>query len=75
MRVFFDYTNHDESLYDYKGNEFPSDHAAIEFAEEMVNFLRDSLTGAWNGWSIEVRAADGKAISSLPVGNSTPIVA
>jgi hypothetical protein len=75
MRFFFDYTTKDQSLYDYQGNEFRNSQNAIEFAEAMAQFLRDSLTGEWSGWSVEVRNAEGKKFFSLPVGGSASIAA
>jgi len=75
MRFFFDYTTKDQSLYDYQGNEFRNSQDAIEFAGAIAQFLRDSLTGEWNGWSVEVRDAEGRKSFSLPVGSSASIAA
>ena len=67
MRFFFDYTKKDESLYDYRGDEFTNPTGAIEFATEIALNLRHSLTTDWIGWSIEVRNAEGEKFYSLPV--------
>jgi hypothetical protein len=72
-RFFFDYTTRDRSLYDYRGDEFPSSQSAIEFAHETAQVLKHSLSGNWVGWSVEVRNADGKKFYSLPVGKGAPI--
>jgi hypothetical protein len=69
MRFFFDYTSKDKSLYDYQGDEFLNSQAAIEFAEATVQVLKHSLAGAWIGWSIVVRDAEGKKFYSLEVGS------
>ena len=67
-RFYFDYRSKDKSLYDYKGDEFVNSQAAIEFAEATVQVLKHSLAGAWVGWSIEVRNAEGEKFFSLAVG-------
>jgi hypothetical protein len=66
-RFFFDYTTKDKSLYDYKGDEFPSCQHAFEFAEATALSLKNNLRGDWAGWSVEVRDADGETLLSLPV--------
>jgi hypothetical protein len=75
IRFFFDYTSNDRSLYDYRGEDFLSPEAAIEFAQTTAQVLTNSLSGDWIGWSIEVRNADGKKFLSLPVRSSGPIAA
>jgi hypothetical protein len=67
MRFFFDYTLKDRSLRDYRGEEFQSSKAAIDFAEATVQVLSHSLAGDWVGWSLEVRNADGEKLLSVPV--------
>jgi hypothetical protein len=74
-RFFFDYTTKDQSLYDYRGDEFVNTQSAIEFAQATAQILTHSLSGDWVGWSIEVRNAEGKKYFSLPVGNAAPIAA
>ena len=59
MRVFFDYIKNDESLLDYKGDEFCSPQGAIEFAQELAHYLKHSLTEDWSGWWIEARSVEG----------------
>jgi hypothetical protein len=75
MRFFFDYTTHNQSLYDYSGDEFPSCQSAIEFALTTAQVLNHSLAREWAGWSIEVRSADGQKVFSLPVGASASLAA
>lgn len=75
IRFFFDYTSNDRSLYDYRGEDFLSPEAAIEFAQTTAQVLTNSLSGDWVGWSIEVRNADGKKFLSLPVPSAGPIAA
>ena len=74
-RFYFDYTAQDRSLYDYCGHEFGSSQSAIDFAQATVQVLRHSLAGGWDGWSIEVRNADGKKFVALPIGTAGPIAA
>ncbi len=69
-RFFFDYMTNDQSLYDYRGSEFPNLQSAVEFALETEQVLKHSLSDAWSGWSIHVRNAEGKEMFSLPVGRS-----
>ena len=66
-RFFFDYMGGDQSLYDYRGHEFRSPQAAIDFAGAIVEDLKNSLDKAWLGWCIEVRNAAGVRFSTLPV--------
>jgi hypothetical protein len=75
IRFFFDYTSKNKSLYDYRGDDFLTPQAAIEFAQATAQVLTNSLSGDWVGWSIEVRNAEGKKFFSLPVNNATPIAA
>jgi hypothetical protein len=66
-RFFFDYRTSDQALYDYGGQEFRSVQSAEEFAQMIVQDLSYSLTTDWNGWSVEVRDAEGRRFLSLPV--------
>jgi hypothetical protein len=66
-RFFFDYRTSDQALYDYGGQEFGSVRSAEEFAQMIVQDLSYSLTTDWNGWSVEVRNAEGRKLLSLPV--------
>ena len=75
MRFFFDYTSKDQALYDYQGDEFRSSKSAIGFAKEIAQDWRHSLTGSWNGWSIEVRNAEGIKFFSLSVDATEPLAA
>ncbi len=75
MRFFFDYTTKDQSLYDYRGDEFRSPQGAIEFAETIAQDLKHSLSSDWIGWRIEVRNAEGVKFFSLPVDSAEAIAA
>jgi hypothetical protein len=66
-RFFFDYVTRGRLLYDYNGVEFRSAQSAIEYAADIVEDLRHSLSEEWLGWWIEVRKADGAKILTLPV--------
>jgi hypothetical protein len=68
MRFFFDYTTKDQSLLDYKGDEFRSAQGAIEYAEAIAQDLTHNLTTNWTGWAIEVRNPESKKFLSLPIG-------
>jgi hypothetical protein len=70
MRLFFDYTSKDKSLYDYRGDEFKDFDTAFEFATEMAQHLALSLSDDWYGWSIVVRDAKGALLFTLPVAAS-----
>jgi len=67
MRFFFDYTKKDESLFDYRGDEFRTAQGAIDFAKATAQHLKDSLAGDWIGWSVEVRDAAGLKWGSVAV--------
>jgi hypothetical protein len=67
MRFFFDYSARDRSLYDFHGEEFQTPGAAIEFGEAIVENLIHRLDGAWIGWQVEVRNAEGIKFEALPV--------
>jgi hypothetical protein len=67
MRFFFDYTTKDQSLFDYRGDEFRTPQAAIDFAGAIAEDLKHSLNDNWMGWSIEVRDALGMKFFSVPV--------
>jgi hypothetical protein len=73
MRYFFDYTAKDQSLLDYKGDEFTNSQSAIDFAESMAQLLTHSLGTDWAGWSIEVRNAAGEKLLSLQVGGERQV--
>ena len=73
MRFFFDYTKKDDSLLDFRGDEFRSPQNAIEFAHATVQHLKNSLTGDWLGWSVEVRNAEGAKFCSIPVDAATAV--
>lgn len=66
MRFFFDYRTGDESLYDYQGHEFESVQAAMNFAREMAETLKES-TESVKGLCVEVRNAHGEKAFSVAV--------
>jgi hypothetical protein len=68
VRFFFDYSAKDQSLLDYKGDEFRSPQGAIEHAEAIAQDLTHNLTTNWTGWVIEVRSTEGKKFLSLAIG-------
>ncbi|HEY6618092.1 MAG TPA: hypothetical protein VIY68_00975 [Steroidobacteraceae bacterium] len=74
-RFYFDYTTQHRSLYDYCGHGFVSSHSAIDFAQATVEVLRHSLAGGRDGWSIEVRNAQGKKFVAMPIETAEPIAA
>jgi hypothetical protein len=59
MRFFFDYVKKDESLLDYRGDDFSSAQSAIHYAQDVAQYLKHSLTEDWLDWSVEVRNAEG----------------
>lgn len=75
MRFFFDYTTRDRSLYDYRGDEFRTAQAAIEFAAAIAEDLKHSLANEWLGWRVEVRNTEGVKLFSLPVEGAGTISA
>ena len=66
-RFFFDYTANERSLLDYRGEEFRTGRAAIEFADAIAYNLTNSLSENWTGWSVEVRDAEGQIIHTLRI--------
>jgi hypothetical protein len=67
MRFFFDYATSNQSLHDYRGDEFQTAQSAISYAVEMAQHMKHSLSGGWIGWRVEVRDAQGSMYFSLPV--------
>jgi CheY-like chemotaxis protein len=67
MHLYLDLLTEGEYLYDYKGNEFLGANDAYDFAETTVEVLKNELDGAWSGWSVEVRNAEGRKLFSLPI--------
>jgi Domain of unknown function (DUF6894) len=70
MRFFFDYVKRDESLLDYRGDEFTNPHGAMQFAQATAQYLKHSLTEDWLDWSVEVRNAEGLKFWSVPVNTA-----
>jgi len=75
IRFFFDYTTKDQSLLDYRGEEFRTPQGAIQFAEAIALDLKHSLAANWFGWSIEVRDADGRRVLSVLIDTAEQIAA
>jgi hypothetical protein len=50
--------------------EFKSPHSAVEFAQEKLALLKNSLNREWAGWSIEVRNVTGQRVCSIPIDDS-----
>jgi hypothetical protein len=67
MRFFFDYKCENQAVLDYRGDEFKCSRGAIEFAEETLLLLKNSLNREWVGWSIEVYSVDGEKLCKLPI--------
>jgi hypothetical protein len=74
MRCFFDLTRAEHSLFDYKGDEFTSLNAALDFAKTTAQRLENNLSGEWSGWVLEVRCPEGKKYFSVPIRNSNRLV-
>jgi len=67
VRFFFDFTQKDCSLNDYEGVEFRTFQGARDYADALTCHMRNSLSGEWNGWRVDVRNADGRKFFSMPV--------
>jgi hypothetical protein len=67
MRFFFDYTKKDESLFDYRGDEFVNPKSAIDFAHAIAQHLKHSLSEDWLGWNVEVRDIKGLKLYAVAV--------
>ena len=67
MRLFFDFSQQNRSLYDYEGLEFRTFQSAREYADAITCNMRNSLSGKWIGWRVDVRNADGMTFFSMPV--------
>lgn len=67
MRFFFDFASKEKIIFDYLGLEFKSSHGAIDFAQEKLQLLKNSLTQEWVGWSIQVCSPEGRKLCILPI--------
>ncbi len=67
MRFFFDYKSEEQAVLDYSGYEFTCSRGAINFAQETLALLKNSLNREWDGWSIEVCSIEGKKLCRLPI--------
>ncbi len=67
MRFFFDYRTKDQSLYDYRGDEFRNHRTAADFAEAIAEDLKHALANDWIGWWVEVRNTEGIKFLSVSV--------
>ena len=70
MRFFFDVTSGEKVIFDYLGLEFTNPSGAIDFAQEKSQFLKDSLSQQWTGWSIEVCSPEGAKLCILPIDDA-----
>ena len=73
-RFFFDYTT-DDRRYTIIAGTSRKLAKCDRFAQATVQILQHSLAGGWDGWSIEVRNAEGKKFVALPIGTAGPIAA
>jgi hypothetical protein len=64
-RYFFDRGTQRDSMYDYKGGEFPTPDAAYQLAELIALDL--ALDGEWAGWTVAVCSPGGERFFSVPV--------
>ena len=64
-RYFFDLDTQRQSMYDYKGREFPTPEAAYQLAELIALDL--AFDGESAGWAVAVRSPEGKRVFSIPV--------
>jgi hypothetical protein len=67
VRFFFDFTRKNHSLNDYEGVEFRTFRSARDYADAITCQMRNSLSGEWIGWRVDVRSADGRKFFSMPV--------
>ena len=67
MRFFFDYTSDDDTILDYKGEEFRASEPAIDYGQTIADHLRHALNENWRGWIIAVRDIQGKTVHRLPI--------
>jgi hypothetical protein len=75
MRYFFDLIQPERSLFDYRGDEFNSLHAAQDFAMTTAQRLSNTISGEWSGWTVEVRCAAGRKHFSLPINGPMEMAA
>ena len=52
---------------DFREGEFPSPEHALRLAELMAFDLSLDLKSKWSGWSIEVRNAKGRTMSTISI--------
>jgi hypothetical protein len=67
VRFFFDFSQKNCSLNDYKGVELLTFQSARKYADAIARHMQNSLRGEWIGWRVDVRNADGVAFFSMPV--------
>lgn len=70
MRFFFDITSDEKVIFDYLGLEFTNPRGAIDFAQEKSQFLKNTLSQEWAGWSIEVCSPEGAKLCILPIDDA-----
>jgi hypothetical protein len=70
MRFFFDYKGQDQTILDYRGEDFENSQSAVDFAKAIAQDMEHSLSTNWDGWRVEIRRVDGKTLYSLTVGTA-----
>ena len=75
MRYFFDLTQAEHSLFDYKGDEFNSLNGAQDFAMAIAQRLASTLSEEWLGWTVEVRSPAGHKHYSVPISEDIGMAA
>jgi hypothetical protein len=68
-RYFFDYERGAQSVHDFKGREFGSEHEARELAILIALDLQYIEDGEWDGWTVLVRDTHGRRLYGIEVSN------
>jgi hypothetical protein len=74
-KYYFDLVGQHRSEYDYRGSVFSQPENAFRMAELMALDLGINPDGAWSGWAVKVRNAQGKQFFSVPVEALDPMAA
>jgi Domain of unknown function (DUF6894) len=67
MRLFFDVSKQQTSLYDFHGGDFGRPEEAAEVAELLAADLGCSETNDWIGSQVQVRNTAGETLFAVPV--------
>lgn len=70
MRFFFDLKSEQETLLDYRGEDFGHHGAAIDFAKAIAHDMTHRMSAQWLGWSVNVRDEGGRQFVSVPIGTT-----